>query len=348
MSVKPYIFAKKKRMKRILILLLPGFMLLAACQPNRLKVDVSNIELQLNVHRFDQAVFQNSPAELADLLKQHNTWDSHFVESYFMDIVRIGDPADTFFASNLQLFMTDTVIVQVAAKVLDVFSDYSELAGQLEDGFRHFHHYFPALPVPDIYTCITGFNQSLFIADEWMAISLDNYLGSDCVFYQYLGIPQYKINNMYPEKMVSDLFYALGMTTFQAEGEAENLLAAMIREGKMHYFTEAMCPDMPDSVVIGFTKAQLDWCKANEAGMWSYWAEHKLLYNMERLTLQKYIADAPFTNTFASESPGRTGAWVGWQIVRSYMNKHPEISLETLMNLHDPQEILNHSGYFPE
>ncbi|MBN2805393.1 MAG: hypothetical protein JXR22_01945 [Prolixibacteraceae bacterium] len=335
-------------MKRLLILLLPAFMLLGACQKNRLKVDVSHIDLTLTIHRFDQVLFEKNVSDFTDQLGQGNIWHQDFIDGYFQDIIRVGDPSDQVFVANLQLFVSDTVITQVADKVQEVFPDFSDLSEQLNNGFRHFNFYFPQYPVPEIYTCITGFNQSLFIAEEWIAISLDNYLGSDCVFYNYLGIPQYKINNMYPEKMVSDLFYALGMTTFPGLNEANNLLSAMIHEGKMHYFTEAMCPDMPDTVIIGYTKAQLEWCKANEAGMWSYWAEHKLLYNMERLILQKYIADAPFTNTFANESPGRTGAWTGWQIVRSYMNKHPEVSLELLMEMQNAQEILNQSGYFPE
>lgn len=335
-------------MRRIPILLLSLLSVISACKPDRLKVDVSNINLQLNIHHFDRLVFENNPTTFSDQLRQQNEWHRAFTDSYFMDILRIGNPDDEVFAANLQLFVNDSVISQVAEKVLDVYADFTDLKAQLEDGFKHFNFYFPTLPVPEIYTCITGFNQSLFIADDWIAISLDNYLGSDCVFYQYLGIPQYKIKNMYPEKMVSDLFYALAMTTFPAQGDAENLLSAMIHEGKMHYFTEAMCPQMPDSVIIGFTKAQLNWCKANEASMWSFWAEHKLLYNMERLTLQKYIADAPFTNTFSEESPGRTGAWVGWQIVRSYMNKHPEVSMQMLMNMHNAQDILKQSGYFPD
>lgn len=48
-----------------------------------------------------------------------------------------------------------------------------------------------------------------------------------------------------------------------------------------------------------------------------------------------------------AEAPGRTGSWLGWQIINSYMAKHPETSLPELLRLKDSQALLNQSGYKP-
>ena len=325
-----------------------GIVFLASCHQNRLKVDVSKIEVQLEINRFDQLIFESGSSNLTDVLLQNYDVHSDFMNLYFQDVLRIGKLDDQSFSENLHAFVTDTVISQVAEKVLHQFNDFSVLANELNSGFRHYQYYFPKKPIPSIYTYVSGFNQSLVFTDEFIGISLDNYLGSECVFYTYLGIPQYKIKNRYPEKMVSDLFNALAITEFPKEDPVENLLTEMIYEGKLVYFTEAMCPGLHDSILIGYSKQQLEWCKKNEALMWSFWAENKLLYSVERLDLQKYIGDAPFTNTFSQESPGRTGVWVGWQIVRSFMNKHSDITLDSLRNINSAQEILSQSGYFPE
>ena len=114
------------------------------------------------------------------------------------------------------------------------------------------------------------------------------------------------------------------------------------------YFTKAMCPELPDSILMGYSSKQLRWCKENEQKMWAYLVEKKVLYDFERLTLQKYVEDAPFTNTFAKESPGRTGSWIGLRIVQSFMNKNPKVTLKELMGMNNAQLILNHSGYFPD
>ena len=82
--------------------------------------------------------------------------------------------------------------------------------------------------------------------------------------------------------------------------------------------------------------------------MWNYIVENKLLFSSQRMNMVRYINDAPSTTGFPPESPGRTGIWLGWQIVRTYMDRHPEISLPELMNNMDFRGILNESKYFPE
>jgi hypothetical protein len=57
--------------------------------------------------------------------------------------------------------------------------------------------------------------------------------------------------------------------------------------------------------------------------------------------------DAPFTAPVSQESPGRLGTWLGWQIVESYMNKNPKVSLSDLMKDSNYQKMLEESGYRP-
>jgi len=65
------------------------------------------------------------------------------------------------------------------------------------------------------------------------------------------------------------------------------------------------------------------------------------------MSIKRFIDDGPFTAPFTEDSPARTGAWLGWQIVRSYMKKHPDVKLPELLRNQDYQGILNQSGYQP-
>jgi uncharacterized protein YjaZ len=63
----------------------------------------------------------------------------------------------------------------------------------------------------------------------------------------------------------------------------------------------------------------------------------------------RFINPAPFSKFYLeidNESPGRVGAWIGWQIVRSYM-KNNEVSLKQLLVM-DATEIFNNSKYKPK
>jgi uncharacterized protein YjaZ len=82
--------------------------------------------------------------------------------------------------------------------------------------------------------------------------------------------------------------------------------------------------------------------------MWGFLIEKKLLFSNQRMDIVRYINDGPTTSSFPLESPARTGVWLGWQIVRKYMDKNPEITLPELMKNNDYQAILNASGYFPQ
>jgi uncharacterized protein YjaZ len=60
------------------------------------------------------------------------------------------------------------------------------------------------------------------------------------------------------------------------------------------------------------------------------------------------MADGPFTAEFSKDAPARLGEWLGWQIVREYYEKNPEVTLQLVMTETDAQKILSNSGYKPE
>ena len=85
----------------------------------------------------------------------------------------------------------------------------------------------------------------------------------------------------------------------------------------------------------------------NESNVWAFFIDKELLYSTDPSETIKYLGEAPFTTGFSKESPGRTGWWMGWQIVRSYMNNYPETTVLELMKLDNNQDILTKSKYKP-
>ena len=328
--------------------LLLSILILVCCQRNPLKVDVSAIDLKLNLKRLDQDIFKATPDKLPVLIPELKQKYGTFFNAYNESVIAIGDPSDPLYATYLNSFLNDSVRVASRRKIDSVFHDLTVIQRKLEDGFRHFKYYFPDRKIPQVITIISGFNQSVVMTADAIGISLDNYLGSDCLFYKRLGLPGFKRENMYSAKIPTDALYAWGISEFEFDETNSNLLSQIIYQGKMIYFMDAMFPDDPDYLKIGFQPEKIEWCKKNESGMWTYLIEHKLLFTSDRMNIIRLINPAPFTSCFTAESPGRVGIWIGWQIVRNYMKKHSPVTLPELMTDKDYQKILNESGYSPE
>jgi uncharacterized protein YjaZ len=126
------------------------------------------------------------------------------------------------------------------------------------------------------------------------------------------------------------------------------LLSQIVHEGKIMYALDAMLPKVDDTIKIRYTKKQLQWCKENEFNMWAYIIKEKILYSTDQSNIAKLIDDGPFTAYFNHDfSPARTGYWLGWQIVRTYMKNNPEVTLPQLMAEKSADKILKESGYKP-
>ncbi len=328
----------------LIVTILTGF----SCKKNPLKVKLTGHEKDVEIVNFGEEFFAAGYSDTAALIALRDKYPDFF-DLFTYRVIQIGGLGEELFFEGVKQFQTDTMILNIRKSAKQEFADFSKIENGLKNAFRYFQFHFPEHELPVIYTYISGFNQSVVTADKIIGISLDKYLGRDYEYYQYLNsTPSYKILNMHKGKIVSDVAYAWGVTEFDDTGKITNLLDNMIYQGKLMYFVDALLPDEHDSIKIGYTQKQLEWCKMNEAKMWSTLIENKMLYSTNRMDIVRYTNPAPTTSGFPIESPGRTGVWIGWQIVRQYMKKHPEITLEQLMKNSDFQKILNDSKYFPD
>lgn len=332
-------------MSRALLLLLVvlGFV---ACTRNPMKVDVSGVQINLKIKHLDVDLLKLRTDEIPAAIPELKRSYGDFFDIFTYQMIAIGGTEQPNFAQMLSSFVNDTVIQQVKVSVAQNI-DTLRFRKELETAFKHYKYYFPEKEIPKIYTCISGFNHSVVIAQNLVGVSFDKYLGSQSLFYEKLALPAYKRRNMRPEKMVPDMMQVWADAEWPKSDKENTLFSNMIQQGKVLYFLDAMFPEMNDTLKVGYTKKQLDFCRNNEAKMWTYMAEHKMLFTTDRMSIKRFIDDAPYTASFSEESPGRTGAWLGWQIVRAYMKAHPEKKLADLMNNPNFQEILNQSGYQP-
>lgn len=342
-------FDKRRAGVRFFVLFMSILTILPSCRRNPLKVNISGIKEEVQIVRFEQELF-NLP--LKDTLAELTSLRSHYPEFFDLftwKVIEIGGIQEEHFPEAMGEFLADTMILDIKNLVNREFSDFKKIEKELIEAFKYFKYHFSKKELPVIYTMISGFNQSVVTAEDIIGVSLDKYMGREFPYYKQLSnVPMYKITNMHRAKLVSDVAYAWGMTEFDDKGEATTVLDHIVHQGKLMYFVDALLPDVHDTLKIGFTSRQLQWCRKNEAQMWNFLVENRMLYSNKRMDILRFINDSPNTTGFPVESPGRSGIWIGWQIVRQYMKRHREITVSELMKDTDYQQILNSSGYFPE
>ena len=123
----------------------------------------------------------------------------------------------------------------------------------------------------------------------------------------------------------------------------------MIFSGTQMYLYDVLLPHYSDEDKICYTPEQLKYCKDNEANMWRFFIEENLLYSNDAKLAQRFISPAPFSKfglISDNETPGRIGVWVGWQIVRSFMENN-NIPMQQMLVM-DAKEIFQKSKYKPK
>jgi hypothetical protein len=257
-------------------------------------------------------------------------------------------PSDSAFINELFKRFTNPHIDTLLIETHRVFGNGQELRNQFATAFANVKYYYPDFQPPKIQTVITGLESDLFVSDSLVIIGLDYFLGDSAKYrpnmYQYM-LSRYNKNFIVPSVM---LLTGIDERFNKIDPGDKTVLADMVAYGKAYQFTKLMLPCTPDSILMGYTKAELDGSRKFENLIWSRFVEDQVLFATSHLVKQKYIAERPKTVEVGEQCPGRIGTWVGWQIVRKYMETHPSATLPQVMKMQNASELFKESGYKPQ
>jgi gliding motility-associated lipoprotein GldB len=332
-------------LKYLITLIVCG--LFFSCGNNPLEIDVSNVSVELKLKRFEQDLFNTEKEITPEVAVSLNKKYGLFFQDFTQSIINIGPYNNPETQYHLNAFKNDSYINEVRTAVNLIYTDFTPYQNELESAFKHYKYYFPKKEIPEIITYISGFNYAIVTDKNYLGIGLDMFLGSNYEAYPNLGLPKYKTDFMNKESLVTGAMVGWVSTEFEMKEKNADLLTEMIHQGKLLYILDALMPLSPATTKISYNEEQLAWCKTNAEPVWFYFIDNKLLYTKETTEIIKYMGESPFIQGFPEGSPGRIGHWVGWQIVKAYMQNNPNITLEQLVNEHDAQKILTKSKYKP-
>ncbi|MBX9889526.1 MAG: gliding motility lipoprotein GldB [Flavobacteriaceae bacterium] len=316
-------------MKKCLILFIPLFFL-SCNQKSKQESAIANVPIEIDVVRFDKIFFETPPSKLAEIKREF----PFFFPEGNDDAVWIEK-------------MQNPQWKELYAEVQKKYANIETLQTDFETLFKHITYYYPKTKVPKVITVISemDYENKVIYADSLVIVSLEMYLGKEHRFYQF---PNYIKQNFEPNQIMPDVVSSF-FTKVAPLNLDKKLLSSMIYAGKELYMKDLFLPEVAANEKIGYTEDQMIWCKENESYIWRYFIDKQLLYSDDQKLIPRFINPAPFSKFYLeidNESPGKVGAYIGWQIVNSYMQNN-EVSLQQLLKM-NAQEIFEKSKYKPK
>lgn len=291
---------------------------------------VEAIPVDIKVIRFDKLFFETPPQDLSKLKVE------------FPFFFPKGND-DRVWLEKMQNPLWRELYTEVQKK----YSNFGSVQKELEVLFKNIKYNFSQTKIPKVITVISemDYNKKVIYTDSLTIISLELYLGKEHKFYQF---PKYLKQNFEQNQILSDVVSSFSIQKI-APVTDKNLLSQMIYYGKQLYLKDVLLPEYNDADKMGYTPEQIIWCEENESYMWRYFIENEMLYSDDQKLANRFINSAPFSKFYLeidNESPGRVGAWLGWQIVRSYV-KNNEVSVDQVLKM-NAKEIFEKSKYKPK
>jgi len=325
-------------MKKTTFILLASFILFS-CKNNNNAPNVSNINVDIKLERFDRDFFAIDTNNILPGLNQLNA-------KY---------PVAT------PIFLQFVLGVD-SATVNTVFKTTDGLEKDFKKAFQYVKYYFPKYQVPKIAT-IAGPVDALaqsdsgptpdFLRPGLLGISLQFYLGKDFSVYNdpffiESVAPSYRSRRFSKEYIIADAMQLVVSDMFPDKSSGKPLIEQMVEKGKQWYLLDKFLPTTPDSIKTGYTQQQLDWCKENEGMIWTSIVKNEDLQSLNPSVLQVYIGESPFTQGFPPDySPGNIGQWIGWKFIKKFAEKNPDMKPEEIMQT-DAVTIITQAKYKPK
>ncbi len=305
-------------------------LIIGCAEENSLEKEIAAIPLDVNVVRFDQVFLDAKPSDLPKLKKAYPL--------FFPPSV-----ADSTWIYT----MNDPLQKELKIELDAVFSDFAPVHRDITSVLQHIAFYFPEYDTPKVFTVTSeDYRKKVILFKDKILIALNTYLGADHKFYE--GIQQYISHNFEKEMIPVDIATEFGFTQVPPLRE-RTFLGKMVYYGKVQYIASQLVPATSIAMQFGYTETQAAWAAENEAQIWTYFIEKELLYSTDQKLEARFLNLAPFSKFYLAldnESPGGIGRYIGYRIVKAYMENN-DVSLQNLLGK-PSKEIFNNSKYKPK
>ena len=318
-----------------IFILLSVLSLTLSCGRNPLDVDTSNAKVEISYYNIDSMLMHADSSNLANV---HASLKKNISELYDYQVgycFQIGNVNDSSFVASFLEYKRDTFIQKLENELAIKFKNTSAHQTEITTGFKYLKTHLPAVKMPKSI----GFMNSLFASNafstqEEIGIGMERYLGANSPSVQRLpSEPFYSwVKEGMEVKYLERDAMASWIMTHIVEDVDGNLAEKMIRWGKILYLTEAAYPNKEKQIILRYSEEDYKWAIDNEASLWKYLIDEQLLFKLDEKISQNMLSDGPFTPGLPEKGPDRLGQYLGWRMVRNFMES-TETSFEDLLKM---------------
>lgn len=345
-------------MKKTLVFVFISSLLLSGCDwwsktESRPHPDVSKIDLALKSHRFDQDVFALSNSDFAPwkqkMVEQYGEFYYFYIDNFVIGPRPMGDTSDIE-EKALRQFVSDKYMRAIQDSINHIFPNTKNTDEQLAAAFKYCKYYLPEFEAPEVIYFNSGYSAGASpFGKKQLVIGLDMFLGDGNTDYDSVGVYQYLRHKMKPAyipryamESLLDAYFDNGMNP------EENLLDAIVERGKKMYFLSLLFPDAPDSLLLGYTAKQTEFCVKSQKEIWKFLNDKDVLLKNNSMDKSRYLGEGPTTSGMPLDAPGNIGSFVGLSIVRKFMNESGKsVTPRDLMIKYQAKVIFEKAKYRP-
>jgi hypothetical protein len=321
-----------------------------SCNENKLDVDVSGVSVEVNYKNINSELFKSS--NLKETNKELYQEYGDIYEIYISNCLKMGSATQLGIEDRLKAFTENEDMLLIAEEIEQIFGDLSEVEKTLDDAFKHIKFYYPDGVVPEnIIFYNSTFEYGVITYKNNIGIGLEMYLGENSDVIKMLPaieFPEYQKNKMSNIYMVVDVVRSWFEYHYFGDEKPEDFMQNLIHYGKIMYMLDAILPKEKDYVKIRYSRDQFEWVQSNENQIWQTIVDSKILFTTDIKVIRNYFGDGPFTPGLPKGAPPRAGMYIGWQMVRDYMEANPDLKLPDLMKIKPSQYRKVYRAYNPE
>ena len=334
------LLGSKIRGMRLLGLTLIIQIFLTGCNSEICREDVLTVQPEsIEIIRTESELFESAAVEeVMDYFQKYPRLATYFWHSYQY-------PNDTVLASRVFELIRQPGVDTVFQESINAYEQMDDVAKDLGAAFGRLRAIYPEARVPEVYSAVTVFYNDLLVSDSLIIIGLDHFIGPDAS-YAPQDIPAY-ILKRYDKAHLAAIIMQFVSGYYVKAGDKSTLLSDMIDFGKSYYLTSRLLPCTPDSLIIGYSPENMTDIRANQEIIWANFVENQLLYETDHIQKRKFLSERPNVYEIGERCPGRIGAWVGWEIVESYMANN-DVSIRELIEDTDHHKLFERAGYKPQ
>jgi hypothetical protein len=347
-------------MQRIFILtLIFGSILINYRCKESMQIDnapnVDEFHSNAKTQRFDRDIIKIDTNNIDDSLIEFQSNYPKLFNLYFKDVLGM-DVSEGAVQNNIKSYLTNSMTRGLYDTIHTIYPNLDVVNKEFQSAFKYMQYYFPGFVEPNIYSLVSGFGYQKFLFKDGdkdgIGIALDMYLGST---FPYKTIdPQNPIFSEYitrtfnQDHIVKKSIELIVEEDIVGHPNGVRLLDIMINHGKKLYILDKLLPFKSDTIIVEYSADQLEWVENNEQKIWSFFTEENLLYETNLSKINKYVNPSPSSPGMPIEAPGRTADYIGWQIVKAFMKKNPQTTMEELIKFSDNQGLLEIARYRPK